>query len=93
MREGGYLIYAEWPERLIYIDDRAELYGEELFREYRDMRGGDYRGRLRSLGDRGCHVPERLAPDRVLTKDGWTIRAVRRLLHGVWKTVGSLRSR
>jgi hypothetical protein len=25
---GGYLIYAEWPERLVYIDDRAELYGD-----------------------------------------------------------------
>jgi hypothetical protein len=25
---GGYLIYAEWPEREVYIDDRAELYGE-----------------------------------------------------------------
>ena len=25
---GGYLIYAEWPDRSVYIDDRAELYGE-----------------------------------------------------------------
>ena len=25
---GGYLIYAKWPERQVYIDDRAELYGE-----------------------------------------------------------------
>jgi hypothetical protein len=25
---GGYLIYAEWPDRLVYVDDRAELYGE-----------------------------------------------------------------
>lgn len=24
---GGYLIYAEWPDRMVYIDDRAELYG------------------------------------------------------------------
>ena len=27
---GGYLIYANWPERLVYIDDRAELYEEEF---------------------------------------------------------------
>lgn len=24
---GGYLIYAKWPDRLVYVDDRAELYG------------------------------------------------------------------
>jgi hypothetical protein len=28
---GGALIYAEWPDRLVYIDDRAELYGAEMF--------------------------------------------------------------
>ena len=28
---GGVLIYAEWPDRLVYIDDRAELYGAEMF--------------------------------------------------------------
>lgn len=27
---GGYLIYREWPRRLVYIDDRAELYGEDF---------------------------------------------------------------
>ena len=30
--EGGYLIYAEWPDRLIYIDDRAELYRQGALR-------------------------------------------------------------
>jgi len=27
---GGYLIYAEWPGRRVYIDDRAELFVSEL---------------------------------------------------------------
>jgi hypothetical protein len=27
---GGYLIYAQWPDRLVYIDDRAELFGDRL---------------------------------------------------------------
>jgi hypothetical protein len=27
---GGYLIWADGPERLVYIDDRAELYGERM---------------------------------------------------------------
>jgi len=29
-RTGGYLIWAKGPERLVYIDDRAELYGERM---------------------------------------------------------------
>lgn len=29
-RVGGYLIWAEWPQRRTYIDDRAELYGHRL---------------------------------------------------------------
>jgi hypothetical protein len=36
---GGYLIWAEGPERLVYIDDRAELYGERMaeYVEVRDL--------------------------------------------------------
>jgi hypothetical protein len=29
-RTGGYLIWAGGPERLVYLDDRAELYGERM---------------------------------------------------------------
>lgn len=38
-RTGGYLIWAEGPERLVYIDDRAELYGDRMaeFVEVRDL--------------------------------------------------------
>ncbi len=28
---GGYLIYAAWPRQQVFVDDRAELYGRELF--------------------------------------------------------------
>lgn len=27
---GGYLIYSKWPDRLVYIDDRAELYEQDF---------------------------------------------------------------
>lgn len=27
---GGYLIYAAWPDREVFVDDRAELFNEEL---------------------------------------------------------------
>jgi hypothetical protein len=37
---GGYLIYADWPEVAVFIDDRAELYGEEGFRRFHDTRSG-----------------------------------------------------
>jgi hypothetical protein len=37
---GGYLIYAEWPERLVYIDDRAELYQQD-FIDFVRARGGE----------------------------------------------------
>ncbi|NND02233.1 MAG: hypothetical protein HKN91_05550 [Acidimicrobiia bacterium] len=38
---GGYLIYAEWPERPILVDDRAELFGIDGFRRYLDVADGD----------------------------------------------------
>jgi len=37
---GGYLIYAQWPEREVFIDDRAELYGAELMGEFVSARHG-----------------------------------------------------
>ncbi|MGI9649136.1 MAG: hypothetical protein ACR2OI_11500 [Acidimicrobiia bacterium] len=37
---GGYLIYSAWPDRLVYTDDRAELYGKDRFQEFVDARDG-----------------------------------------------------
>lgn len=39
-RVGGYLIWAQWPERLVYLDDRAELYDERI-RELALIRAGE----------------------------------------------------
>lgn len=36
---GGYLAYEYWPDRLLFVDDRAELYGERLT-EFVRVRGG-----------------------------------------------------
>jgi hypothetical protein len=36
---GGYLIYSAWPDRQVYIDDRAELY-EDRFVEFVETRAG-----------------------------------------------------
>ena len=38
-RTGGYLIWSDWPQRRVFIDDRAELYGERM-REFVAVRSG-----------------------------------------------------
>lgn len=35
---GGYLIYADWPEHDVFIDDRAELYGEDGLRRFLEVK-------------------------------------------------------
>lgn len=37
---GGYLIYADWPDHDVFIDDRAELYGESGFKRFQDLKAG-----------------------------------------------------
>lgn len=39
-RVGGYLIWADWPGRLVYLDDRAELYTARMA-EFVAIRDGD----------------------------------------------------
>ena len=39
---GGYLIYAH-AEIRVFVDDRAELYGEDLFRDVLEVRSGGSR--------------------------------------------------
>jgi hypothetical protein len=31
---GGYLLYRNWPEKLVFIDGQTDFYGEELTRKY-----------------------------------------------------------
>jgi hypothetical protein len=38
---GGYLIYSLYPQRLVQIDDRHDLYGSERFREYLILMQGE----------------------------------------------------
>jgi hypothetical protein len=37
---GGYLIYAQWPQRRVFVDDRAELFGAEHFSDTVEARNG-----------------------------------------------------
>jgi len=34
---GGYLLYEEWPEQLVFIDGQTDFYGEQLTREYLEV--------------------------------------------------------
>jgi hypothetical protein len=34
---GGYLLYRQWPERLVFIDGQTDFYGEALTREYEQI--------------------------------------------------------
>ena len=38
---GGYLIWHLWPERPVYIDGRADLYGDAFIEEYATMVAGE----------------------------------------------------
>ena len=37
---GGYLLYEEWPDYLVFIDGQTDFYGEQLTREYLQVLGG-----------------------------------------------------
>jgi hypothetical protein len=34
---GGYLLYRQWPETLVFIDGQTDFYGEALTREYEQV--------------------------------------------------------
>ena len=71
---GGYLIYAEWPERLVFIDDRAELFGEAGFRAFHDQRIGEmYQQVFADLGIRQAIVETDWDLGEALLAEGWTI--------------------
>jgi hypothetical protein len=71
-RTGGYLIWRDGPDRLVYIDDRAELYGDRL-REFVDVRDGtiDWRPIFErdGIGQVLLPVAEDLVTD--LESSGW----------------------
>lgn len=71
---GGYLIYREWPERLVWIDDRAELHSVERLMEHGQTIAGNYRP-----------VFERYGFDAVLSRHTWDL--TERLIEDGWYPV------
>ena len=72
---GGYLIFSQWPDRLVYVDDRAELY-QDQYVLYTDVAAGR-RGWREEL-ERWEIDQALLENDRplaqVLIASGWTVR-------------------
>lgn len=70
---GGYLIYREGPERLVYVDDRVELYGVERFGEFLAARDGDYEAAFERFGFSAALVRPEWPLSRDLLRDGWHV--------------------
>lgn len=69
---GGYLIYDEWPDRLVYIDDRAELYGFEGISEFKRTQDGDYRDTFERYGFDTALTKTDTVLSKRLREDGWS---------------------
>ena len=69
---GGYLIYAKWPERLVYIDDRAELYQED-FVDFVTARDADeiWREVFDRYGIKQALLKDTDRLSQVLKAEGW----------------------
>jgi hypothetical protein len=71
---GGFLVYSQWPKRLIYVDDRAELLYEEIPEMVR-IRGADptWRKDFRSRGFDEALVSTEDPIGPVLEGEGWSV--------------------
>jgi hypothetical protein len=73
---GGYLIFHSWPEQLVYIDDRAELYGAEFLSDYEDAVEGAYEELFATYRFDAALTDEDWRLTRRLESDGWELVAV-----------------
>src|SRR5690606_7953614 len=69
---GGWLVYTQWPDRLVYIDDRAELFGERigLFFNLRNARA-DWREEFAQFGIEEALLRGQDPLTRLLVAEGW----------------------
>jgi hypothetical protein len=70
---GGFLMYAEWPDRLVYFDDRAELYGASRLVEFGEARDGFYEEEFARYGFSAALTRSEWTLTDVLTADGWRV--------------------
>ncbi len=70
---GGYLIYRDGPERKVYIDDRAELYGAQRFAEFVAAQNGEYEALFERLRMAVAIVRSDWPLRAALLRDGWRV--------------------
>jgi hypothetical protein len=70
---GGYLIYADWPQRLVFIDDRAEMYGAEGIVAYRSIINGAYEEPFATWDITGVIAVRSWPLTDALLGAGWTV--------------------
>ena len=68
---GGYLIYRDWPQNQVYIDDRAELYGAGFFQGLRDAKAGEYEELFAEYDMTEAIVKPAWGLALQLERDGW----------------------
>ncbi len=70
---GGFLIFSEWPERLVWIDDRAELHGVERMTELAEARNGNYEAVFAKYGFEAALTKPDWPLTDSLASDGWQL--------------------
>ena len=60
---GGLLIWSEFPDRQVFLDDRAELFGATMFQDFLDARNAET----------GTEMLDRFDLDEALVKTEWPI--------------------
>ncbi len=74
---GGYLIWKLYPDARVFIDGRADLYGEQLLKQFADtfQLKGDWKQSLNQWRVKTVVVPANSALAEALRREaGWTIR-------------------
>ncbi len=71
MAVGGYLIFRDQPGSFVYIDDRAELYGERRFADHSAALRGDYEGLFDRLDIEVAIVEPDWPLTKILLRNGW----------------------
>lgn len=71
---GGWLIYTQWPERHVYIDDRAELFGDGIQDLVQIRAGvGDWAAEFEELGIDEVLLPADVPLLQILESRDWSV--------------------
>ena len=74
-RWGGYLIWRLWPEHLVFVDGRTDLYGDEVLGDYLEIyRAGPQATKLlESYGVTWAVIEPDSALTALLACEGWRV--------------------